>query len=117
MIPRGQVVDIYWHSRKRMWSIRHDGRVRAHLPTAQLIDVRFIVHEAARLRALHTGQKAVFAFARGMYGGPVDEEPYGTQIRLNPREPTGFTSVPYGFSVRKACIVHLRGNGTCWVVL
>ena len=58
-------VDVYWHTRLRLWSVREGGRVVAHVPTVTLRQVRFIVSASAVRRVQAQGQRAVCAWARG----------------------------------------------------
>lgn len=111
----GNVVDIYWHTRKRMWSVRLRGLVVEHVTSAEMINVQFIVHEAARRRAMATGQRAVFAFAHGALLGEIHEPQWGTRVRLQPFNEAGFVT-DRGIGIKKALMVHFLKTGTCLVI-
>ena len=48
-------VDVYWHTSKRLYSVRHKGKVIAHMRTIELTDVDWIVHPGGRARAQREG--------------------------------------------------------------
>ena len=58
-------VEVYWNLHKKVWSVRHKGRVIAHRKTVDLYDVKWVVQPAGRKRVLNEGRKNVHAFARG----------------------------------------------------
>jgi hypothetical protein len=63
-------VEVYWNLHKKLYSVRHKGRVIAHLPFVTLKDVRWVVQPAGRRRVRREKKKHVHAFARGtwLYG-------------------------------------------------
>ena len=61
----GVKVDVYYNLHKHVLSLRHNGLVQAHSPTAFLSNVEFIVNQAGRQRVLAEGRKNVHAFVRG----------------------------------------------------
>ena len=62
-------VDVYWHTSKRLYSVRHKGKVIAHMRTIELTDVDWIVQPGGRARAQREGRKNAHAFARGQWDG------------------------------------------------
>ena len=63
----GLKVDVYWNLHKKCYSVRHKGKVIAHLNNVLLRDVEWIVQPAGRERVLREKRKNVHAFARGYY--------------------------------------------------
>jgi len=63
--------DVYWHSRKKAWSVRVAGRVVDHLPCMTATCCRMVVREAERQRAIERGQRSVHAWIRGQISVPV----------------------------------------------
>ena len=63
-------VECYWNLHKQLYSVRHQGRVVAHLPFLTLKNVKWVVQPAGRRRVLQQNKKNVHAFARGtwLYG-------------------------------------------------
>jgi hypothetical protein len=57
--------EIYWHSRRRLWSIRVSGRVVDHLPSVSATRCVMVVRETERQRALARGQRSVHTWVRG----------------------------------------------------
>ena len=58
-------VEIYFNLHKKVFSMRHKGKVIAHVCNAMLKDVTYVVQPAGRARVLREGKKNVHAFARG----------------------------------------------------
>jgi hypothetical protein len=58
-------VEIYFNLHKKIFSMRHKGKVIAHVCGAMLKDVTYVVQPAGRARVLREGKKNVHAFARG----------------------------------------------------
>ena len=61
-------VEVYWNLHKKIWSVRHKGRVVGHMKTVDLYNVEWVVQPAGRRRVLQEGRKNVHAFARGYIG-------------------------------------------------
>jgi hypothetical protein len=61
----GTCADVYWHSQKRLWSVRIRGRVVGHVGFLTLARCQFVVREGERARALERGQRSVHAWVRG----------------------------------------------------
>ena len=61
----GEEVEVYFNVRRRVFSVRQNGKVIGHTGRILLDNVRFIVREAGRQRVLQTGCKNVHAWVRG----------------------------------------------------
>ena len=81
-------VEVYWNLHKKLYSVRHKGRVVAHLPFVTLKDVRWVVQPAGRRRVLRERKKNVHAFARGTWLYGDDElQLVNDELRLTRRMP------------------------------
>lgn len=56
---------VYWHSRKKLYSVRRGGKVVEHTPEITLRDVRFVVSQSGLRRYRETGVRNVHAWANG----------------------------------------------------
>lgn len=66
LTPRpGMRVEVYWNLHRLLWSVRHKGRVIAHVKEVDLMNVEWVVQPAGRARVLRERRKNVHAFARG----------------------------------------------------
>jgi hypothetical protein len=63
--------EIYWHSRRRLWSVRVGRHVVDHVPAMSATRCRMIVREGERLRAIERRQRSVHAWIRGQIADPV----------------------------------------------
>lgn len=59
--------EVYWNLHKRLFSLRQNGRVVAHMGKLCLTDVTFRVQPAGRERVRRTGRKNVHAYVKGDY--------------------------------------------------
>lgn len=85
--PEGTLVDVYWNLHKRLWSVRVDGRVVAHLPGVVLECCAFRVSEAGRQRVLASRRKNVHAWVRGtitQLGSHEADDTQALPVRYNP---------------------------------
>ena len=81
-------VEVYWNLRKKCWSVRHKGKVIAHVPFITLKDVRWVVQPAGRRRVLRQRKKNVHAFARGTWLEGNDQLEFtNDKLRLTKRQP------------------------------
>ena len=92
---KGPEVDVYWHLRKKLFSVRSrkTRRVLRHTNGMVLRDVTFVVSEAGRQRAIRTGQRNVHAYVRGTisYTERYSLTPDWVELRYNPFRAPGFT--------------------------
>lgn len=61
----GKRVEVYWNLHKKIWSVRHKGRVLGHKELVVIGDPEFAVQPAGRERVLREQRKNVHAFIRG----------------------------------------------------
>lgn len=81
---------------EKLWSVLYEGLVVCHIPTVQLLSVRFTVSEPSRQRVLATCRN-VHAYAIGTFTGaevptaivPITYDPYseGYFFRLEDKSP------------------------------
>ena len=60
-------VEVYWNLNKKLFSVRHKGKVIEHYHHLRLQDVTWVVQPAGNARVRRTRRKNVHAFARGTY--------------------------------------------------
>jgi|TARA_R110001592_G_scaffold341348_2_gene630251 hypothetical protein len=58
-------VEVYYNLHKNLFSVRHKGKVIAHVYNVQLEDVTFAVQAAGNRKVREEGKKNVHAFVRG----------------------------------------------------
>ena len=56
--------EIYWTSHRKMFSIRHKGKVIDHAHSVNAFGAEFIVQPAGQRRVRETGHKTIHAFVR-----------------------------------------------------
>jgi len=84
-------VEIYFNLHKKVFSMRHKGKVIAHVCNAMLKDVSFVVQPAGRARVLRDKKKNVHAFARGELIEQVPVDNYvGNVAKYNPYKAATF---------------------------
>jgi len=60
-------VEVYWNLHRKLWSVRHKGKVIAHVTSVQLENVLWVVQPAGREKVRREQRKTVHAFARGEF--------------------------------------------------
>jgi hypothetical protein len=117
---------VYWNSRVGLFSVRVDGRVKAHASRLIVTGVRFNVSEAGRERVLSSGHKNVHAGITGIIeacdcvrveGSRLDDIPTwskkadssanhyladGVRVRYNPYECGSFLQFDSGQPIEGA---------------
>mgnify|MGYP003116630655 FL=1 len=84
-------VEIYFNLHKKVFSMRHKGKVIAHVYNAMLKDVSFVVQPAGRAKVLRDKKKNVHAFARGELIEQVPVDNYvGNVAKYNPYKAATF---------------------------
>ena len=80
------MVDIYWNSRKKLFSVRKAGLVISHVSEFVLDHVELRVSESGRQRVIASGRKNVHAVLRGVLRSQDVESGARTykQLRYNP---------------------------------
>ena len=86
-------VDVYFNFHKKVFSVRHKGRVIDYTKAIMLEGVKFVVNKAGRARVLKEGRKNVHAFVRGIIHEPcVSIADYkSTTVSYNPYRSGNFT--------------------------
>ena len=84
-------VDVYYNLHKKLFSIRHNGRVIKHTTHVDLVDATFVVQPAGRAKVLAEGKKNVHAFVRGTLAKEVQPlAAKGRQVTYNPYKYASF---------------------------
>tara|TARA_R100001460_G_scaffold58465_2_gene98276 strand:+ start:184 stop:570 length:387 start_codon:yes stop_codon:yes gene_type:complete len=60
-------VEVYYNLHKKVFSVRHKGKVIAHRRAVVIENPEFVVRQKGRERVLREGRKNVHAFVRGDY--------------------------------------------------
>jgi hypothetical protein len=74
-------VEVYFNVRRRVFSVRENGKVIGHTMRILLEGAHFVVQEGGRQRVLRTGHKHVHAWVRGI---PVSWHNLDTSKGLQP---------------------------------
>lgn len=98
----GLKVFVYFNLHKKVWSVRHKGKVIAHLQSLCLHNAQFKVSQAGRLRVIQEKRKNVHA---GVYGTISAREDHKL-IQVE----TPVTYNPYRFEtfVAKPCLTPIH---------
>ena len=83
-LPPGTWVHVYRNLNWTCWSVRLRGRVIAHLDALTLRDVTLVIQPAGQARVRVSGQKNVYAYARGMIDPLEPAPPPITRVRYHP---------------------------------
>ena len=110
--------DVYWHTRKRLWSVRVNGRVLYHTPQACLSCATLMVSVPAVERIRARGQREVCAWARGHreylpHGLGMDGTLVGEQVFFDPYRHTSFVTAG-GMQVTACRWLYFDPDGTAW---
>ena len=111
-------VQVYWNLHKNVWSVRHQGKVIAHMGIICLSDVTFRVQPAGRDRVRREGKKNVHAFACGKYepARSYHDKKLGRNITYNPYKYDTFVYSDDLTPVEHCDRVYLTGK-TIWEVV
>ncbi|MBM6579422.1 hypothetical protein ILT44_04435 [Microvirga sp. BT689] len=112
--------DVYWHTRKRMWSVRVDGRVVDHMVSVALADCRMVVREAERQRYIRTRQRNVSAWITGTLVSPPPPGTLGYEfvlINYSPYWCGAFTIRPSYQPIHRADLVVLTEGRQAWALV
>lgn len=103
-------VEVYWNLRKKCYSVRHKGKVIAHVPFITLKDVKWVVQPAGRRRVRRQNRKNVHAFARGTWLYGDDElQLVNDELRLCNRMPITYDPyIHHKFVLRSAPDVQIE---------
>jgi len=83
-------VDVYFNFHKKVFSVRHKGKVIDYTKSIMLEGVKFVVQKAGRARVLKEGRKNVHAFVRG-----VIHEPWVDGVSITDYKSTSVSYNPY----------------------
>lgn len=112
------MTQVYWHSRKRLWSLREGGRVIEHRPEVRLWNVSLIVKPAAVERIQIRGQREICAWAEGrlMDDVPEDELPDRgiARVMFRPFERAEFYHGISGRALVGCQLLMLDRGGEAW---
>lgn len=105
------LVDVYWNSRKRCYSVRHKGKVIHTVPFLTLAPAEFRVSAKGRDRVRQTGKKTVHAVIRGEVVGLTASIPENAlQVGYNPYGDDEFMMLAVGKPIFQArMVVFARG--------
>jgi hypothetical protein len=109
--------DVYWHLRKRRWSLRVDGRVIDHLPVVALADCRMTVRERERLRCIERRQRSVHAWITGELVTPPEISETFVQVGYSPWHASAFTVRPVFHPIHAADLVVFRPDSKAWALV
>jgi hypothetical protein len=83
------MIDVYWNSHKKLFSVRKDGKVTRHVSQIMLCDCVFKVSKKGRERVLREQKKNVHAFVSG-HECYLPRQNGMTEIYYNPYEVDSF---------------------------
>ena len=104
-IDLSRPVQVYRNLHKGMWSVRQDGKVKAHLPRLILKDVEFRVGAKGRERVRREHRKNVHAYVKGKICRWSDIEPpirWMCGVSYNPYENETFVKTSDNSVVKSA---------------
>ena len=78
----GQIVDVYYNLRKKLFSVRFQGRVAMHSHSVFLKHCQFRVSEKGRQRVLREKRKNVHAYVTGIFCESNPMPPSATMRRV-----------------------------------
>lgn len=98
-------VHVYKNLNRGDWSVRHQGKVIAHVAEIWLANVSFHVSEKARVRVIANKRREVHAWAIGEI---VASQPSGEAVAItyNPYRAATFTQRRTGAAIMSAAVVH-----------
>lgn len=107
------LVDVYWNSHKKLWSLRscRTRRVLGHTDMISLAKCSMKVSYSGRQRAIDTGRRNVHAYIRGELLQPPIKFPLnGGIISYNPYKEMGFMDRKRNQRVMYAHLVTFKDN-------
>jgi len=107
--------DVYFNRHKRLWSVRVQGRVVAHLDALALAHCTMRVSEAGRLRCIASGQRGVHAWITGTLVHVPDELLLVEEFGYNPFKAPNFMRRRDTTPVHTAELVIFSSAGRCFV--
>lgn len=112
-----EIVEVYRNLHRKQWSVRSKGRVRLHLKSVILRNVKFVVQPGGRARVLKDQRKNVHAFVKGqlLECHYIDLSNY-VEVKYNPYLADKFVLLD-GTPVHQARIVILTNDAKCFALL
>ncbi|WP_417353557.1 hypothetical protein [Flavobacterium alkalisoli] len=80
----GQNVTIYFNLHKKLWSVKHKGKVVAHVENVTIQPTKYHVNENARLKVINQKCRSVHAWINGKLIDFEAKEVDGTTVSYNP---------------------------------
>lgn len=112
------MTQVYWHTRKSLWSLREGGRVVEHRPEVRLWNVSFVVKPSAVARIQLRGQREVCAWAEGRLMDDVPEDEFPdrgmARVAFRPFERPDFHHAYSGRTLVGCQLLMLEANGEAW---
>ena len=107
--------DVYWHTRKRLWSVRIGGRVLLHEPEMMLGHVRLVVRLSAVERIRRTRQREVCAWATGVQTHTGEMVPWlMREVSFDPFASDAFRYVDDGTPITECRGMRFAPDGRAW---
>lgn len=110
-------LQVYYNRTRKLWSIRHRGRVIAHLDHLVLTGCTMWVSEKSRVKVCATQNRTVHAWISGTLGSNVSTTRRLTEIRYDPYVRGDFFSAAALTPVREAVLVSFESKGKCYAWL
>lgn len=110
-------VEVYRNLHRKQWSVRSKGRVRLHLRSVVLQNVKFVVQPGGRARVLKEQRKNVHAFVKGqiLECHYLDLSNY-VEVKYNPYI-SGTFILNDGTPIHQAKQVILTNDAKCFALL
>ena len=106
-------VDIYFNLHKKVFSVRHKGKVIGHATALTVMNPKFVVQPAGRAKVLRDKVKNVHAFVRTDSMWTVEDDWYCVEVykkervKYNPYMSDTFVSCATGDAIHKAEVAYL----------
>lgn len=104
-------VYIYRNLHKGGYSVRHKGKVIAHVSSITLTNVRFLVGQAGNAKVRREKSKNVHAGVSGIWVGDVSLLGQSTNVTYNPYKYTSFIRKNDESSIKEAKIAVIDASG------
>ena len=104
-------VYVYRNIHRGGYSVRHRGKVIAHVESISLTNVRFLVGQAGNAKVRLEKSKNVHAGCSGIWVGDVSLLGQSTKVTCNPYKWTSFVRKDDESSIRSAKIAVIDASG------
>jgi|TARA_B100000768_G_scaffold97626_1_gene91051 hypothetical protein len=85
-------VEVYYNLHKHIFSVRHKGRVIAHMSDVTIMNPTYVVRQAGRLKVLKEGRKNVHAMVRGEMSEEIFGLNNGVAVTYDPYKYSSFVT-------------------------